>query len=61
VRAQLIAGGDGRAGIEGCREFFVMMPERGARYDCNPAESLAAHAERAGTTAVEAYLDLIEK
>jgi len=60
VRSRLIAGGDGPAGIEGCREFFVMMPEPGARYDCDPADSLAAHAERAGTSAVEAYLDLID-
>jgi len=60
VRSRLIAGGDGPAGIEGCREFFVMMPGRGARYDCDPADSLAAHAERAGTSAVEAYLDLID-
>jgi N-acyl-D-aspartate/D-glutamate deacylase len=38
-----------------------MMPDRGGRYDCNPAESLAAYAERGGTTAVEAYLNLIDE
>jgi len=61
VRAQLIAGGDGPAGIGGTREYFVMMPDRGGRYDCNPTESLAAYAERGGTSAVEAYLDLIDE
>jgi N-acyl-D-aspartate/D-glutamate deacylase len=61
VRSQLIAGGDGPAGIGGTREYFVMMPDRGGRYDCNPAESLAAYAERGGTSAVEAYLNLINE
>ena len=60
VRARLIEGGDGPRGIESCREFYVLTPERGARYDCRPEESLAACAERAGTTAVEAYLDLVD-
>jgi len=48
---------DGR-GVEGFREFFVLLPDRGARYDCNPDESLAAHAERAGVSPAEAYIDL---
>ena len=60
VRAGLIANGDGPGGIESCREFYVLLPERGARYDCDPADSLAAHAERNGTSAVEAYLDLVD-
>ena len=60
VRARLIEGGDGPGGIESCREFFVLLPERGARYDCRPEDSLAAYAERAGTSAVEAYLDLVD-
>jgi len=58
VRAHLVAGGDGPAGVDAWREFYVLTPERGARYDCDPADSLAAHAERAGTSAVEAYVDL---
>lgn len=60
VRARLIEGGDGPGGVESCREFYVLLPERGARYDCHPEESLAAYAERAGTSAVEAYLDLVD-
>lgn len=58
VRAALVDSGDGPAGLDGWREFFVLTPERGARYDCDPADSLAAHAERAGTSAVEAYVEL---
>jgi N-acyl-D-amino-acid deacylase len=58
VRDLLVGSGDGPGGVEGCREFFVLTPERGARYDCDPTDSLAAHAERAGTSAVEAYVDL---
>ncbi len=42
----------------GYREFFVLTPERGARYDCDPADSLSAHAERRGVSPVEAYVDL---
>jgi N-acyl-D-aspartate/D-glutamate deacylase len=60
VRARLIENGDGPGGIESCREFYVLLPDRGARYDCDPADSLAAHAERNGTSAVEAYLDLVD-
>jgi len=60
VRARLIEGGDGPRGIQGYREFYVLLPERGARYDCLPEESLAAYAERAGTTAVETYLNLVD-
>jgi N-acyl-D-amino-acid deacylase len=58
VRAALVDGGDGSAGVDRWRHFFVLTPERGARYDCDPADSLAAHAERAGTSAVEAYVAL---
>ena len=58
VRAALVEGGDGPGGLDAWREFFVLTPERGARYDCAPADSLAAHAERAGTSAVEAYVEL---
>ena len=57
-RARLVDGGDGPGGLEPWREFFVLTPDRGARYDCAPIDSLAAHAERAGTSAIEAYVDL---
>ncbi len=57
-RAELVDGGDGPGGLEPWREFFVLTPDRGARYDCVAADSLAAHAERAGTSAIEAYVDL---
>ena len=43
---------------EGFAEFFVLLPERGARYDCDPDDSLLAHARRRGTTPGEAYIDL---
>lgn len=61
IRAQLIEGGDGRGGVESTSEFFVLLPSRGARYDCNPEESLAAYAKRAGTTAVEQYLRFVDE
>ncbi len=57
ARAQLVAEGVGR-GPEGYREFFVLTPERGARYDCDPADSLSAHAARRGVSPVEAYVEL---
>jgi N-acyl-D-aspartate/D-glutamate deacylase len=58
VRTALVEGGDGPGGLDGWREFYVLTPDRGARYDCDPGDSLAAHAERAGTSAVEAYVEL---
>ena len=61
VRQQLIEGGDGRGGVESTAEFFVLLPSRGARYDCNPDESLASYAKRAGTTAVEQYLRFVDE
>jgi N-acyl-D-aspartate/D-glutamate deacylase len=56
-RAALTAEGVGR-GPEGYTEFFVLTPDRGARYDCNPDDSLAAHARRAGQSPVETYVEL---
>jgi N-acyl-D-aspartate/D-glutamate deacylase len=56
-RAELVAEGVGR-GPDGYREFFVLTPDRGARYDCDPADSLSAHAERRRCSPVEAYVDL---
>ncbi len=58
LRAQLVSGGDGPGGLDRWREFYVLTPDRGARYDCDPDDSLAAHADRAGTSAVEAYVEL---
>ncbi len=59
TRAALVADGAPAAGgAEGFRQFFVLLPDRGARYDCDPADSLTAHAERRGVTPVEAYIDL---
>ncbi len=58
-RAALVADGATAAGgAEGFRQFFVLHPDRGARYDCDPADSLTAHAERRGVAPVEAYIDL---
>lgn len=57
VRAALVDGGDGPGGLGPWEEFFVLTPDRGARYDCDPHDSLAAHARRAGTSAVEAYVE----
>jgi len=57
-RAELAAAGAGGPGAEGFRELYVLLPERGARYDCDPADSLAAHAERRGLSPAETYLEL---
>ncbi len=37
--------------------MFVLPPGE-ARYDCNPADSLAAHAARRGGTPIDAFIDL---
>ena len=57
-RAGLVADVDGARSSEGYREFFVLLADRGARYDCDPADSLTAHAERRGLSAVETYVEL---
>lgn len=57
-RAALVASEGAARGDDGYREFFVLTPDRGARYDCDPADSLSAHAERRRVSAVEAYVDL---
>lgn len=56
-RAELTGADIGRD-ADAYREFYVLTPERGARYDCDPDDSLAAHAERTGLTPVEAYVEL---
>jgi N-acyl-D-amino-acid deacylase len=58
MRAKLTEAGQGGPKAEGFREFYVLLPDRGARYDCDPSDSLAAHAERRGVSPAEAYLDL---
>lgn len=57
-RASLVAEADEGRGLDGFRDFFVLTPDRGARYDCDPADSLSAHAERRGTSPAAAYIDL---
>jgi len=59
-RARLIAEGrDARlaSGLPGFDKMFI-LPEGPARYDCNPDDSLAAHAARHGVSPVEAFIDL---
>jgi N-acyl-D-amino-acid deacylase len=59
-RARLIADGqDARlaSGLPGFDKMFI-LPQGPARYDCNPDDSLAAHAARRGVTPVEAFIDL---
>jgi N-acyl-D-amino-acid deacylase len=59
-RARLIADGrDARlaSGLPGFDKMFILA-DGPARYDCNPDDSLAAHAARRGVTPVEAYIDL---
>ena len=57
-RATLVAEADEGRGPDGFRDFFVLTPDRGARYDCDPADSLSAHAERRGVSPAEAYIQL---
>ncbi|MCU0270017.1 MAG: amidohydrolase family protein [Acidimicrobiales bacterium] len=57
-RAELVDAGVGGPRAEGFREFYVLTPDRGARYDCDPADSLAAHAARRGVSPAEAYVEL---
>lgn len=56
-RARLIADGDQARLMLGPDMIFV-LPDGPARYDCLPADSLAAHAARRGVSPVEAFLDL---
>lgn len=58
VRARLVAEATS-PGPETLRRFFVVNAEDGsARYDTDPARSLAAVAEARGVAPAEAYLDL---
>ena len=44
----------------GAEKLFV-LPDGPARYDCQPADSLAAHAARRGVSPVEAFLALADE
>jgi N-acyl-D-amino-acid deacylase len=56
-RARLVA--EANAGGEPVPADKVwVLPPGGARYDCLPEDTLAAHAQRRGVTPVEAFIDL---
>jgi N-acyl-D-amino-acid deacylase len=56
-RARLVA--EASAGGEPVPADKVwVLPPGGARYDCLPEDTLAAHAQRRGVTPVEAFIDL---
>jgi N-acyl-D-aspartate/D-glutamate deacylase len=57
-RAALISDGAQGPSRETLARFFVLRPERGARYEPDPRSSLAAEAERRGVAPAEAYIDL---
>lgn len=57
-RAALVADGAKGPSRESLARFFVLRPEGGARYEPDPARSLAAESERRGVTPAEAYIDL---
>jgi N-acyl-D-aspartate/D-glutamate deacylase len=58
-RAALVADAEGRPSIETLETFFVVDAEDGtARYDCDPARSLAAVGAARGVSPAEAYIDL---
>jgi N-acyl-D-amino-acid deacylase len=40
-------------------DMLYVLPDGPARYDCQPEDSLAAHARRRGVSPVEAYIDLV--
>lgn len=59
-RARLVAEGQEArlaSGLPGFDKMFI-LPDGPARYDCNPDDSLAAHAARRGVSPVEAFVDL---
>ena len=57
-RALLVTDGAAGPSQETLARFFVLRPEGGARYEPDPARSLAAEAERRGVSPAEAYVDL---
>jgi N-acyl-D-aspartate/D-glutamate deacylase len=59
-RARLVADGQGAKLMLGAEKLFV-LPDGPARYDCKPADSLAAHAARRGVSPAEAFLALADE
>ena len=59
-RARLVAEGNETRELFAADKMFI-LPEGAARYDCQPADSLAAHAQRRGVTPVEAFLALCDE
>lgn len=57
-RAELVAEGAGGPSLATLGRFFVLVPERGARYEPDPSRSLAAESERRGVSPAAAYVDL---
>ena len=58
-RAALVADADaGGPHAAELDRFFVLTPERGARYECDPEWSLAAVAARRGQSVAAAFVDL---
>ena len=55
-RARLIAEADADKAV--MADQMWVLPEGPARYDCQPDDTLAAHARRRGGTPVEAFIDL---
>ena len=56
-RARLVAEGDTARQLFGFDKMFI-LPVGEARYDCQPEDSLAAHAARRGLSAVETFIEL---
>ncbi|MEZ5255657.1 MAG: amidohydrolase family protein [Ilumatobacteraceae bacterium] len=59
LRTQLIAEAEDHPSAVPLTEIFVLPVNGPARYDCDPADSLAAHAERRGVSAAAAYIELL--
>jgi len=57
-RRSLLADPEAGPSRRTLERFLVLRPERGARYEPDPAGSLAAEAERRGLPPVAAYLEL---
>ncbi len=57
-RHELIEQADAEPPVVDLSTIFVLPPGP-ARYDCDPADSLAAHAERRGVSPAAAYIELL--
>ncbi len=58
-RAELVAQADSAGG--GIDELYVMTPERGARYELDPENRLAARAARNGRSAAAEFCELVDR